>query len=161
MQHRNLHDVAGGALDRHVDGFAFGGATDVGVAIVDARQRTDAAVERSHKAVFAGLHRDFIHVAAHAFVGRVIIIDYFAGFLPRNAHALRQTPWLDRIGNCEVHNFGEASSFLEFFVGLRSKHQPRSPRVNIIAVAKSIQHYFIAGDVRQQTQLELRIIGGH
>src|SRR5437016_9016304 len=112
MQHRNLHDVARGALDGHVDGFTFSGATDVGVAIVDTGQRTDAPVQRAHKSVFAGLHRDFIHVAAHAFVSRVIIVYHFARFLSRNADALGQTPWLDRVSNCEVHDLSEASSFL-------------------------------------------------
>ena len=33
--------------------------------------------------------------------------------------------------------------------------------MNVIAFLKRVKHYFIARDVRQQTQLELRIIGGH
>ena len=125
MQHRDLYNVARGSLNRHVDGFAFRGAADVRVTIVDSRQRTNPAIQRSHISMFARLHGNLIHVTAHAFVSRVIIVDHLAGFLTTDADALRQTPGLDRISDGEVHDLGKTSRFFQLFIGLRFALRPK------------------------------------
>ena len=51
-------------------------------------QRPDAPVNRSHVPMFAGLHRNLIHVTAHGFVGGVVVINHLAGFLATDAHPL-------------------------------------------------------------------------
>src|ERR1700681_3621245 len=99
MQHGNFYDVTGGALNRHVDRLTLSRAANVRVAIVDSSQRTNASIEGTHIAMFAGLHRNFVHITAHAFVRRVVVIDYFARFLSRDADALRQSPGLDRVSD--------------------------------------------------------------
>src|SRR5437762_1145535 len=104
MQHGDLHDVAGRALDWHVDAFAFGRAANVRVAIVDAWQRAYPPIERTHVSMLTRLHWNLVHVPAHAFVSGVVIIDHFACFLAADADALRQTPRLDRVSDGEVHN---------------------------------------------------------
>src|SRR5205085_453684 len=99
MQHRDLHDVAGRSLNRHVDGFAFGSLANIRIAIVDPLERANASVKRSHESMLARLHGNFFHVTPHTFVSRIIIVDYFARLLAADAYALRQTPRLNRVGD--------------------------------------------------------------
>ena len=47
LDHRDLHQVGGGALNRSVDGFTFGSRTQVVIAIVDVGDRANAAEDRS------------------------------------------------------------------------------------------------------------------
>ena len=112
MQHRDLHDVTGCALNRHVDRFAFGCSPNVCVAIVDPSQRANAPIKGTNITVLARLHWNLVHVTAHTFVGCVIIVDDFARFLPADTDALRQTPGFDRVSNRKVYNLGKASRFL-------------------------------------------------
>src|SRR6266481_5421432 len=88
VQHGNFYDITSGALNRHVDRFALSRAANVGVAIVDSSQRTNPSIERTHIAMLARLRRDLIHVTAHAFVCRIVVIYYSARLLSRDADAL-------------------------------------------------------------------------
>ena len=88
VEHRNLDDVAGRTLDWHVDRFAFSRSANVGVAIVDPRQRTNAAIDRTDVTVLAGFDRHLVHVTAHTFVSVVVILNYFLRGLARDADPL-------------------------------------------------------------------------
>ena len=88
MKHGDLDDVARGPLNRHVDGFTLCGFANVRVAIIDALEWTNSSVKRSHVSVLTSLHRNLVHVATHAFVGFIVIIDHFARFLAADADAL-------------------------------------------------------------------------
>src|SRR5256885_1464215 len=102
MEHGELDDIARRPLDWHIDGFAFGAVADVAVAVVDARQGTDATVDRADTPKLARLFRHFLHEAMHAFVGLVIIVNHFLRFLARDADALRETERFYRVGDSEV-----------------------------------------------------------
>ena len=77
--HRDLDDVAGRALDRHIDRLAFGPRANGVVAVVDRREIAPAAEQRRDIAFLAGFSGNSVHVFADAFVGVEVIVDHLAG----------------------------------------------------------------------------------
>ena len=88
VQHRDFDYIAGRALNRHVDAFAFRRAANVGIAIVDAGKWANPAIQRTDIAMLARLHRNLFHITPHAFVGSVVIVNHFARLLPADANSL-------------------------------------------------------------------------
>ena len=82
-----------------------------------------------------------------------------SNFLPADTNSLRKTPRLDRVGDGKVYDLGKAACFLQLFIRLCTEHESRSPRMNVFALLKSFEHDCVLGDMGQQPQLELRVIG--
>src|SRR5258705_4778196 len=161
VEHGDLHNVAGSSLNRHVNRLAFSGTANVGIAIRNTRQRTNATVDRTYVTMFACAGRNFIHVTANSFVGVVVVCYHFLCFLPTDANSLRQTPWFNRVGDGKVDDLGEPTGLPEFLIGVSTEHQSRGAIMNIFAFLKSLEHDGILRDVCKQSQFELRVIGGN
>ncbi len=158
LDHRDLDDIAGRALDRHVDGFAFGTGADGEVAVVDAGEVAAAAEERRDVTLLAGFVRNAVHVGTDAFVGFKVIVDHLACLGFRDADTLRQAESLYRICDAKIDDLCEAAFFLQvLFVG-RTEHEPRGFGVDVLVVQKRLEHHRILRDVGEDTKFELRVI---
>ena len=67
---------------------AFGGLSDVSIAIVDPWERTYTTVDRSHITVLPRSQRNLFHVTPYTLVSVVIVRNNFLGLLPRDANSL-------------------------------------------------------------------------
>src|ERR1043165_1172984 len=160
VKHGELDNVTRGSLDWHVDGFTLGARADVAVAVVDAGQGTYATVDGANIAVLARFFRDLFHEAMHAFVGLVIIVNHLFRFLARDADALRKSEGFDGVSDGEVDDLGEAASLFQLLFRLRAKDKAGGALVDVIIFLKRIEHDRVVRDVREQAQLQLRVIGG-
>src|SRR5258705_11269408 len=111
--------------------------------------------------MFSCTDRNFIHVTANSFVGVVIVCYHFFCFLSTDANSLRQTPWFNRVGDGKVDDLGEPAGLPEFLIGVSAEHQSRGAIMNIFTFLKRLEHDSILRDVCQQSQFELRVIGGN
>src|ERR1043165_6063479 len=159
-EHGNLDDVAGRPLNPHVDGLALGARADVAVAVVDSGDGADAPVERAHDARLARLLRHLFHVAVHARVGSVVIVYDLACLFARDADALREAERLDGVGDGEVDDLGEASLLFQLFLRARAEDETGRALVYVLALLEGVEHLRVLRDVREQTQLQLRVVGG-
>jgi hypothetical protein len=80
-EHGEFDEVGGGALQRGVDGGAFGEAAHVGVARLDVGDGADAAEVRSHRLLAADGFEGLVDEAADAGVALEVAVDVGAGFL--------------------------------------------------------------------------------
>src|SRR6185436_12182149 len=103
MKHRDFHDIARSALDRHIYRFTFSCFANIGIAIGNARKWTNTTIDRTHISMFACSNGNLFHVTPDALVSVVIVLDHFLGFLPADTNSLRKSPWLYRVGNRKVN----------------------------------------------------------
>src|SRR5262245_61467207 len=105
--------------------------------------------------MFPSSNRDFLHVTPNALVRVAVVLYYFFLPLPTAANSLRQTPWLNGIGNRKVHNFRKPTRLFELRVSTGAKHETCGACVNVFAFLKRLQHYSVLGYMGQQSKFEL------
>src|SRR5205085_9983408 len=115
-------------------------------------------VDGAHDAGLARLFGDFLHVASHARVGAVVVLDDLLGLLARDADALREAERLDGVGDGEVNDLGEAPLLLQLLPGARAEDEAGRALVYVLALLEGVEHLRVLRDVRQQTQLKLRVV---
>src|SRR5436190_16870828 len=89
-RHGDFDHVGSGALNRRIDGVAFGCATDSGVRGADITEITTTAGDRFNITALAGEFDRIGHVAADERKLGEIMIDNLHRFTPRNTEALSQ-----------------------------------------------------------------------
>ena len=122
------------------------------VAVVDGRQGPYAPVHRTHVALLACLFRNLVHIRAHAFVGLIVVRDNLLRLFARDADALRQPERLDRVGDGEVDDLGEAALLFQLLFRPRAEDELRRARVYVLAMLEGFEHDGVARDVREQAQ---------
>ena len=157
--HRHLHKVSRSSLQRGVDSFALGSRAQVVIAIVNVGYRANATEHGSHQSRFAHFFGRLFHVAAHARVGLVIILNRFLCFRARKSGPCRKTERADIISDCKVDYLRKPSRFRFFLLCLRAEHRASRARVNVFAFVERFGHNGIARQVREQSQFDLRIVG--
>src|SRR5205814_10158919 len=110
-------------LNGHIDRFALGAGANLAVAVVDGRQGPYAPVHRADITFRARLFRNFVHVGAHALVGLVVVRDDLLRLFARDADALRQPERLDRVGDGEVDDLGEAALLFQLLFRPRAEDE--------------------------------------
>src|ERR1700704_6489956 len=103
-------------------------------------------------------NRYFFHITSNTLVSIVVVLDNFLRFLPADADALRQSPWLDGVGDSKVYDLSESSGFLQFLICPGAKHQSGCACMNVFSFLKSFKHHRILSDMGQQPQFELRVV---
>ena len=104
--HRDLHDVGGRALDRHVDGHPLPRPAQRRDARLELRDRALAAEQRRHVALLLGDVLDVEHVVADARVGREVVRDERLRLLAADARPGRQPEVAHPVGDPEVDHLG-------------------------------------------------------
>ena len=158
--HGQLDQVGGGALQRRIDGGALGKPAHIGVLAQDVGNGTNAAEQRRHLLIAAGSFECLVNEAAHALVAFEIGVDVCLGFLGVNPQSLREPEGRESVHDAEVHHLGAAA-----MLGLH--HQRRNAEdlrggegVDVVAAAEGVDQQRVVGEMRQQAELDLRIVGG-
>ena len=118
-----------------------------------------AAVDGANEAVLARLLGHLLHEAADALVGLVVVVDDLPRLLARDADALREAERLDGVGDGEVDDLGEAALLLQLFLRLRAEDEAGRALVYVLVLLEGVEHLLVVRDVREQTQLKLRVVG--
>ena len=97
--HRDLDDVGGGPLDRHVDGHPLAGRAQRRVSCGELRDLPLPAEQRRHVALGPRLLLDREHVIADARIGREVGVDERLRLGPRDVGPLRQPEVRQPVGD--------------------------------------------------------------
>ena len=159
--HRDLDDVRGRALDRHVDGHPLARRAEGRVA---GRQLGDVAAppdERRDEALGPGLLLDREHVVADARVGREVRVDEVLGLLAADVGARGQAEVAHPVGDPEVDHLGHRA-LVGGDVGRLLVEHPRGRVAVDVGVARErLLEVLVAGHVGEDAQLDLRVVGRH
>ena len=79
VNHRLLHDVGGGALQRGVFGHALGVGTHREVAVGQIGQRPEATEQRTRPAIASGMRHQIVHELLHPAIAREVLADVLLG----------------------------------------------------------------------------------
>ena len=138
--HRELDHIGCGALDRRVNGSAFGIATDVLIGRMDVGQHAAAAAERLDIALLAGLGDGGIHEGLDAGVLLEIIVDELCCITAGDAEALAEAEGGNAVDDAEIDHFGVTAHFLGDLGGSDAIHLGGGGGVNVGIFAEGGNH---------------------
>ena len=157
--HRLLDDVGGAALQRGVDGGAFGEGAHALALVVDEAQVDLAAERRQHIAVLAREVLGPLHVVADAGVTLEIFGDVFLGLLLADAELVGEAEGRDAVDDAEVDRLGAPPHQRVHALHRHAEHVGGGDGVDVVAAREGLLQGRNVGDMRQQAQLDLRIVG--
>ena len=159
VDHRELDDVGGGALNGHIHRHALLEVAHDGVFAVDA-VKAPAASERGARV--AGRLRGFdaaVEPFADFRVGGEVVFDIFLRVADADFQVFREGERAHAVDDAEVYRLRAAADN-------RRDHLRRNPEdaggglaVEIVARKERRDHVFVAGKRREQAQLDLRVVG--
>ena len=159
MHHRDLHDVGRTALNRGVDGIAFGQPARHGIARRDVVQVTPPPEDRRHVTHLARPLDHMLHILLHLGVGGEIALYDLFGLLARNVEPLAQPEGRDAVDDAEIGRLGLASLVARHRID-RFAEEPRGRRgMDVLAVLECRDQRLVAAQMRHQAQLDLTVIG--
>ena len=127
---------------------------------MDVGNGTHPPKQRRHFLIAARLIQGCVDEAAHPAVLLEIGIDEALGFLSVNAELLRQSERRQPIDDAEVYRLGAAAMLRIDHQRRHSEHLRGGEGVNVLAGSVGLDQQLVAGEVRQQTQFDLRVVGG-
>ena len=160
LDHGQLDEIGGGALHGRVHGGAFGKIAQVGLRRIDFRHRPDAAEDRFGVADLAGFGDLLVEILFHAAVALKIRGDEFGGFFRVDAKILREAERRKPVNHAEIDDFRHAAMLARLLERQHAENFLRGARVDVLPAAKRLDQHWIFGKMRQDAQLDLRIIGG-
>ncbi len=161
--HGHLDNVGRRALDGVIDRLALGALH--GLAVGAAHWRLEdgevaaAAEERLHVAVGASLVARLIQVALDAGELGKVLLDERLRLAQRQAALARQTEGTHAIDQPKVDPLGEVALILTDALRRDAIDDCRCGRVDVLLLAKGVEHCRILGDVGQDAQFNLRVVG--
>src|ERR1700691_5825715 len=160
FNHRQLDQVGGGALHGRVHGGALGKIAQVGLRRIDFGDLAHAAEERARD---AGLARPCdlpVQEILNSAVALEILGDELRGFLLIDAELLGQAKRRQPVNHAEINNFRDAAMFARLRKRGDVENFLRGARVNVLPATKGFDEYRVAREMRENAQLDLRIIRG-
>ena len=86
--------------------------------------------------------------------------DKFGSFLCVDAELLREAEGREAVNHAEIDDFGDAAVLGCLRKRRDAKHFLRRAGMNVFAATKSFDEHGILGEMRENAQFDLRIIGG-
>ena len=157
--HRELDDIGGRALYRRVHGHALGEHALVKIAALDGGQLAAAAEHRRDVARLTCFGDDLVHEGAHAGVALEVAADVVAGFLARDVQVAREAEVADAVDDAEVDGLRMAAQLRRDFLQGDAEDLGGRARVDVLAALERIDEVLVARHVREQAQLDLRVVG--
>ncbi len=111
-------------------------------------------------ALAARLLQGFLDECSDSLVARKIALDIGLGLGLRNAQLRGQTEGGDSVDDAEVHGLGAVARLLVHGVDGHAEDFAGGEGVNIDVFCIGAHQQRIAAEVRQQAQLDLRVVGG-
>ena len=119
-----------------------------------------AAEQRCDKALLATQPLRRIHVVTDAGKALEIFADIGAGLTAWDAELVGKPEGGNTIDDAEIDRLGAAADFRGHAFHRHTEHFRRGQRVNVDVVGKGLFQLWDVGDMREETQLDLRIVGG-
>src|SRR5208282_4443543 len=160
VNHGELDQIRRGALERRVQRDAFAERAHGPLGRLNLRHGTDAAEERAGEAGLAHLLEVAVEILLHTAVAREIGGDEFRRFAPFDAELPGQSERGKPVDNAEIDGLGRAAVLRRLRQRPDAEYFFRGARVNILAALEGFQEHGIFGKMREETQLDLRVIGG-
>ena len=133
---------------------------------IEALERRDVRVvafapeQREHIAVLLAERLGLFHVVADAGEALEIFLDIGAGLLARDAELVGEPERRDAVDDAEIDRLGAAAHLARHALHRHAEHFRGGHGVNVEAVAEGFPQRLDVGDLGQQPQLDLRIVGG-
>ena len=165
-QHGDLDEVGSGTLYHRIDSDAFGFNHHLLASIVqtciiaDTFDPATAIEQRADVALGAAGHDGFFDELTDAWEPGKVGLDKFRSFSLGDLKALRQTKRALPIDDSKVDGFGAASLSRGDLVERHGIDFAGDLRVNVSIVEEGFTQGFIATEMREDAQFNLRIIGG-
>ena len=153
--HGQLHDVGRTALNRGVDGVAFGQSPHHGIARPDVGQHPFSTEEGGHVAGFMRLCNDAVHVLLYARIGGEIAVDDHFGLGAGNVQPLGQSECRDAVDDTEIGGLGPTELLAGDLLGRNRVDLGGGGRVDVRIVGKGIEQVRITAQVGHQPQFDL------
>src|SRR5580704_14700553 len=158
--HRELDEVSGGTLQGSIDGGAFGESALLNVLGVDVGHGADAAEQSLDALGVARVVEGFVDEGADARVLFEVSVDELLGLSRLDPEILREPECGKAINDAEVDDLGLAAMVGGDHQWRDTEDLRRGEGMDIVAAPESFDQQRIAGVVREQAKLDLRVIGG-
>src|SRR5689334_17916740 len=158
--HRNLDEVRRRALDWGVRGGAFTKCADVEVPVAQLGDIASPVENGLDVSVFPREFDHRIQVFANAMIALEIAFDEFLRLGVGNLELARQGVRALAVDRCEVDRLGARAHLFGDLLDGNVEDQRRGLTVYVAAGAERLDERGIVGEVRKESQLDLRIIGG-
>ncbi len=153
--HRQLHDVGRGSLDRHVDGDPLRALTQHAIRRAYVLYIAPPVQQRFDITLFSGLDLDAFEKLAHPVVGAKVGIDENSGLFCRHAGIAREAEVTEAVEQAEVHDLGQAP-LIRGDLGLGDAEDLGCRAgVDVLTTREGVDQDRIVRHVGQDTQLDL------
>ena len=157
--HRNLDDVGGAALHDGVHGQTLAEAAGLVVRRAQLGDRPAAAEERRHVAQLLRRRDRARDELVHMREAGQIRVDVDLRLLARDAELLREPERADPVDDAEVHGLGTVSLVAGERLGRLAQDFGRRDPVDVLAAREGILERGLLGEVGQDPELHLRVVG--
>ena len=157
--HRHLDDVRRRALHDRVDGEPLAERARLPVADADLRNRPAAAEQRRHVAVALGLLDRALDEVLHVREAREVGVDVLLRLLARDLEVLGEPERRDPVDDPEVDHLGDVALVLRQRRRVLAEHLRRRRRVDVLVARERLAQARLAGDVGEDPQLDLAVVG--
>jgi len=159
IDHRLLDDVGCAALHRMVHGRALAELATLPVAL---GKLGNMALAAEHRLGITGLGRAGHHrvqIGAHLRIHAEIAVNHLLGLAEADAQALRQAIGLLPVHDAKVHGLRAAAHLRGHVAHRHAEHARGRFGVEVLAALERRHQVFVFGKVREQAQLDLRVVG--
>ena len=157
--HRHLDHVGSRALHHRVDREPLAERARLPVADADLRDRPAPAEQRRHVAVALGLLDRALDEVLHVREAGEIGVDVLLRLLARDLEVLGEPERRDAVDDPEVDHLGDVALVLRQLRRLLAEHLRRRRRVDVLVARERLAQARLAGDVREDPQLDLAVVG--
>ena len=159
FDHSEFDQIGGGALQGRVERGALGKIAHVDLLRCDFGDGADAAEERAGHAGFARLVQGFFQVFFYAAIASEIGVDEFRGFFRVDTELRGQAERRLAVDNSKINGLGGAAVRGVLRHGADAENFLRGARVDVLPGLERFDQHRVLGKMRQDAQLDLRIIG--
>ena len=156
--HRELDDVCRGALHGVIHRRALAKVAQVGVARQDVRNVTLATVHRGRPDIAFGKRDGLVKVATHAGISRKVAVDHLLRLRARDAKRRGEAVGLLSVDDAEVHCLSATAHHGRDLGHGHAKDTGGRLGMEVLALAEGRDEMLVAGEMREQAQLDLRVI---
>ena len=157
--HRDLDHVRRRSLHDRVDGEPLAERARLPVADADLGDRPAPAEQRRHVAVALGLLDRALDEVLHVREAREVGVDVLLRLLARDLEVLREAERRDAVDDPEVDHLGDVALVLRQRRRVLAEHLRGRRRVDVLVPRERLAQPRLAGDVREDAQLDLAVVG--
>ena len=159
--HRDLHDIRRGSLDRHVDRHPLPRSAKGRIGRAQLRDLAAASQEGRDEPIPPRGLLDVEHVVADPGVRGEVRADEFLRLLAADAGPAGQTEVAHPVGEAEVDHLGHRSLVAGDLIGRLVEHAGRRLSMNVGLARECRSQVLVAGHVGDDPELDLRVVRRH